>query len=232
MTSRIPQRDYLTFTELVKQLPISEDNLRYAIISGALKPCVRLNGSYSVLEWDEDPVEGWSTSPLCQPSEEQSEYKVTANDWFYLQDPMQTEAFECKFYYASESRDPKKSNSSFDIWHSLADHMTLKDVEERAVFLSVEVKKYEVDYLALSGTTGTSPAEKPLGNRERETLLKLVIGMAIRGYGYDPEALKSTALKEIVDDLADLGVNVGVDRVRHYLKEAANTVLSAKPRQP
>lgn len=71
--------------------------------------------------------------------------------------------------------------------------------------------------------------EKPLGTRERDTLLKLVIGMAQGGYGYDPNQAKSTAIKEIVDDLESRGIGVSDDTVRKFLKEAAATVLPAKP---
>ena len=73
--------------------------------------------------------------------------------------------------------------------------------------------------------------EKPISNTERNTLLKLVIGMAVKGYSHDPAASRSTAPKEIADDLAELGINVTDDTVRKYLKEAANTVLPAKPVQ-
>jgi hypothetical protein len=34
-------------------------------------------------------------------------------------------------------------------------------------------------------------SEKPLGTKERDSLLKLVIGMAIGGYRYDPKAKRS-----------------------------------------
>ena len=45
--------------------------------------------------------------------------------------------------------------------------------------------------------------EKPLGLRERDSLLKLVLGMAIRGYGYDPKAGRSGTVREIAGDLQD-----------------------------
>lgn len=73
--------------------------------------------------------------------------------------------------------------------------------------------------------------DKPLSTTERNTLLKLVIGMAMKGYKHDPAAAKSKAPKEIADDLAELEINISDDTVRKYLKEAANTVLPRKPRQ-
>lgn len=74
--------------------------------------------------------------------------------------------------------------------------------------------------------------DKPLTTTERNNLLKLVIGMAIKGYSHGPAASKSTAPKEIADDLAALGMTITDDTVRKYLKQAADTVLPAKQRQP
>lgn len=67
--------------------------------------------------------------------------------------------------------------------------------------------------------------ESALSTTERNTLLKLTVGMAIKGYGYDPRASKSASPKEISDDLAELGIGVSDDTVRKYLRRAAETVL-------
>lgn len=74
--------------------------------------------------------------------------------------------------------------------------------------------------------------EKPLRTRERDTMLKIIIGMAVKGYSYDPDASRSTLPKEVADDLAALGVGVSDDTVRKYLKEAAESVLPVSPRRP
>lgn len=67
--------------------------------------------------------------------------------------------------------------------------------------------------------------DKPLATIERNTLLKLVIGMAIKGYGYDPQAKRSDIPKSIETDLVQLGIAITDDTVRKWLNEAANTVL-------
>jgi hypothetical protein len=63
--------------------------------------------------------------------------------------------------------------------------------------------------------------EKSLGTRERESLLKLVIGLAIGGYGYDPKAARSDKTTEIAGDLAEQGVALDEDTVRKWLRLAA-----------
>ncbi len=71
-------------------------------------------------------------------------------------------------------------------------------------------------------------SERPrtdLSTRERETLLKLVIGMAIAGYKYKPDATRNVATKDISGDLGGLGIGMDDDTVRKWLKIAADEVL-------
>lgn len=72
---------------------------------------------------------------------------------------------------------------------------------------------------------GAKPEVKPLTTKERNTLLRLVIGMAVAGYGYDSTATKSPIPKQIADDLSGCGISVSDDTVRNYLKEAASAFL-------
>jgi hypothetical protein len=73
-----------------------------------------------------------------------------------------------------------------------------------------------------------TPQFDSLGARERESLLKMVIAMAVRGYKYDPSANRSKITQEIADDLRTLGLSLDVDTVRKYLKSAA-VLLRNKP---
>ena len=63
-------------------------------------------------------------------------------------------------------------------------------------------------------------AERVLSVRERDSLLKLVIGLAVKGYGYDAKASRNSQTREIADDLAGLGIPFDADTVRKYLSEA------------
>lgn len=80
----------------------------------------------------------------------------------------------------------------------------------------------------------TSLAAKPergLGAKERESLLKLVIGMATKGYGHDPRASRSPTAKEVAGDLALQGIPLDEDTVRKYLAEARNLLPSGETEQ-
>lgn len=64
------------------------------------------------------------------------------------------------------------------------------------------------------------PSAEPT-TRERSSLLKLVIGMAVIGYKYDPERDRNEAIKEIADDLDSLGIGMDVKTIRKWLREGA-----------
>ena len=76
---------------------------------------------------------------------------------------------------------------------------------------------------------GEQTPKPELSTKERGSLLKLIIGMAIDGYGYVPTDLKSAIPKEISDILASHAMTISDDTVRKYLKEAVETVLPQKP---
>ncbi|MFN0023005.1 MAG: hypothetical protein ACKVS5_03820 [Parvularculaceae bacterium] len=71
-----------------------------------------------------------------------------------------------------------------------------------------------------AGASAAGDDVKPLGERERNTLLRMIIGMAIRGYSYDPDAKRSEVPKEIADDLGALGLDCSDQTVREKLKGA------------
>ena len=59
---------------------------------------------------------------------------------------------------------------------------------------------------------------------ERQTLLKLVLGMAIEQYGYEPGAACNKAAPDIREDLAGVGRDVADDTIRAKLKDAVDRV--------
>ena len=69
-----------------------------------------------------------------------------------------------------------------------------------------------------------TPTEKPGWVKERDSLWKMVIAMAVDAYRYDPRALKSDVPRQIVDALQKLGIPLDADTVRKHLKAAADLV--------
>jgi hypothetical protein len=80
------------------------------------------------------------------------------------------------------------------------------------------------DLAALASSKGGGvPDKKPTGEldgKSRATLLKMILGMAIDGYGYDPRAARSPIPKQIADALLLLGLSITDETVRDWLKTA------------
>lgn len=72
-----------------------------------------------------------------------------------------------------------------------------------------------------------APKEKSLGQREGDTLRKLVIGLAMVAYAYDPRAARSEVAAEIVRDLELRGLAISDDTVRKHLRESAELLPQA-----
>lgn len=73
-------------------------------------------------------------------------------------------------------------------------------------------------------------AEKPLAAKERDSLLKLVIGMAVDGYGYNPTDTRSPIPGQIAGHLHVLGISISDDTVRKWLNEAAVHLPQERPK--
>ena len=96
---------------------------------------------------------------------------------------------------------------------------------DRAWHDAIQANEHERGTVKVDPTT----VGADLGTLERESLLKLVIGMAIEGYKYSPDAARNTATADIANDLAKLGLTMTDDTVRKWLKQAAKTVLPERP---
>jgi hypothetical protein len=96
--------------------------------------------------------------------------------------------------------------------------------------LDEERQQLEEAQKQLADAEKTSPAKmKPeIGQREKESLLKLVIGLAIGGYGFDPKSARNAKLSEISSDLATAGVPLDDDTIRKWLKAGVELLPSSE----
>ena len=63
-------------------------------------------------------------------------------------------------------------------------------------------------------------SEKPIGARERSTLLKLFLGLALSNYGLDSRTTSQIKVSEIKGDLDLKGINFDDGTIKKYLDEA------------
>lgn len=95
---------------------------------------------------------------------------------------------------------------------------TVERLRAEAVQLATERNELLAQIATLeAGAKGLNP-------KERDSLLKMVIGMAVDAYGYDPTARRSPISSELTDILAGHGLAISEDTVRKWLNEAAQVL--------
>lgn len=102
---------------------------------------------------------------------------------------------------------------------SYVDLVETKDKHIAALSEEVGLLSQEVA-IRRNDSTDTD-TERPVGTRERESMVKLIIGMAAAGYSYNHKATRSAVPGEIEADLARLGIGLDGDTIRKYLREGA-----------
>lgn len=63
------------------------------------------------------------------------------------------------------------------------------------------------------------PDTKPLSTKERDSLIRIIYGMAVDGYGFDPTSAKSPVPIEITEVVSRITGSIDAGTVRKYLKE-------------
>lgn len=223
MTIAVPPRPYATFSELVAKWGQNENSLRFAIISGELKPSMWLTGQLAGLTWQQDSSGQWTHSRsfdevLVQQTD------GAAPRLFYLQNPIQTGPFDCEFGLACDARDPEKSIPCYDLWCRLGECVTLSDVVSKAIFTSQEIEGYEKKFRleSFDATPQTSRPEKPLGRTERHTLLTIIAVLCEEARLDYKTASKTSDLIE--NSAARMGISIGATSIRDHLKKIPNAL--------
>ncbi len=70
-----------------------------------------------------------------------------------------------------------------------------------------------------------SSENNPFSIKEKNKMLSVIYGMAVKKYGYNSKSQRNAATGtntgSISEDLAEMGIDVGSDTIRKYLKEAS-----------
>lgn len=107
---------------------------------------------------------------------------------------------------------------------TLKDHGERRDALVQGYVEILEAQKRSIAELQgqLDEISNAEPTKLPkdLPPRERETVLKLILGMAVAFYGYDPASGRNPAISQIKSDLALKGVKIDDGTIRKYLDEA------------
>lgn len=229
MTLDPSRKRHFTFAQAASHLQFTIEDLNYFVTEGELSPSAFITDkplrTYVML-----PGEHYDETGQVDPEEITS---ANENDFgasqiayprgfFHLVLGRQISSSDCEFQFVST----KPSGLDIgDILYKLDTPIRFSEALDTCVLMATELDRFKA--MVSKHGNGTSEVTQ-LPTKERTTLLKLVIGMAIHGYGLDPAASKSDATKAIADDLQSLGIGLEPDTVRKYLKLAKDMVLDGK----
>lgn len=173
-------------------------------------------------------LQGW-LSPFIEEYNKTLELAQRAIPWKKLFDPVMPSLF---IKWARDNEIPipdelvekveSRSGALVD-WKKMYDELLEKNNNNVQIANDIIANKDA----EIAGLVAQAPVNKALGTREKDSLLKLVIVMAVAGYGYDPKAKRSPIPQQIADDLAERGMPMDVDTVRKWLREAAELLPSS-----
>lgn len=147
---------------------------------------------------------------------------IQVADWKSLFDQQQ-EAFPKLSASLAEEREKylraMKENSKFQEEYSAKANGTIAGYQTLVESLKAKNKELSEALDRLQKDEANS-GKREMGTRERESLLKLVIGMAMGGYGFNPTMARNSATADIETDLTTRGIPLDADTIRKYLNEA------------
>lgn len=178
MTIKLPMRSYLTLQELIERWECTENDLRDLIARGILRPSYFIHHVARKVRFQIDRDDAgtyWVPKAEGEYLDEEGVYRCKLYDVsgpYFLLHPNLKSALDCTFFYFSQDRDhvqgPDEKNMCFAIagkgeWEN---GITLDMVFEKGMIMLSEIARFE-----------EKQEDKPLMERERETLLNIIAVM-------------------------------------------------------
>jgi hypothetical protein len=250
MAIKFLARRYLTFPELLVRWECQPNDIRQAVLSRALVPSMFIDATLLTGWWDEeyDHETGLAAPNFMADVRHTPSRRV--RKFLFMRDPHDTGLMTCSFGTFCDSATATPFDSGDMTWFDPHRQITLDDVVADGVFMSTEVARYEAQNSpnatheqpesALPERPAatqperpeTTPPEQPeFAPQERQVLQKLLLGMAMDQYKYDPEASRNSAVGDISSATDAIGHLVTDDTVRKHLKAAASE-WPPQPRKP
>lgn len=73
-----------------------------------------------------------------------------------------------------------------------------------------------------AGKPAPAGVSESLNPKAKQSLLKLVLGLTIVAYRYDPKKPRGPLIRDVHNDLYDIGINLDEDTIRKWLTEAGD----------
>jgi hypothetical protein len=161
--------------------------------------------------------------PVCQPHKFSNEYRGYCAGIFYL-----PEDEKIKYRY---EKTLEGITTLLPILKHPDNHYIISALNQDGADASdfyFAIDKSEQMFIQLNNPSKSITDEVELPNSVRNSLLKIIIGMAIDGYKYDPDDNKNSLTGSKKDSFSDkfnkLGIQITDETIRKYLKEAESFI--------
>jgi hypothetical protein len=102
------------------------------------------------------------------------------------------------------------------------------DWKARAMDAEGQIEEHKTRIAELEKTIVDNAINSSGATRQHDTLLRILIGIAVEQYGYDPRKARNAAASQISSDLQLHGISVSDDTIRKYLS-AGSELLPVDP---
>lgn len=206
----LPERIYYSIPELADRWKCGISDVLEHIVCGSLAPSIFV-----------DDAPGWVIPKGAKTSVEAVKEPctlLTGEVWFSPTRPLLkgSQRVHGGIFFSEFAGIPAQS-------HVIFENSIEASVENISIRAKPFVELHEKNLLKMSG-----PQAKVVNNAgattERNTLYRMILGMAIAKYGYDPESRRNAATGEnagsISADLEKVGFSIDADTIREHLKAA------------
>jgi hypothetical protein len=217
---KLPDKNWFLFSELIHRWQCSELDIVHLLIEGQLVPSFHFSGEYGAYEVKHENAGDEDHVYLDEVSEVQKGGMVDQllqyrNGFQYLMPPTVVSGTEGEFRFFSGLRSCQNLG---DRCFLIPTPLCMSEVISNGVVMAMEVATFEEFY------GGKKQNEKPLSNRERDTLLT-IIGVLCKEAKLDHTTPAKTA--GLIYSTAKLmGVAIGDSTIESHLKKVSDALAS------
>jgi len=208
---------YFAFSEAANELSISEADLTRHIAVGNIVPSMFFSGRYEHCSIEGHYSDGRPDfNHLCD---------LNIKGSYYLQGHRQTAPSSCTWEWFSEYQDVEKNGHPF---YAIGSELNSLHVKDDLIFMPEELARFRQKFYSEKEAPGLTNEDnredRAVPEKRRNSERKLLIGMAMRGYNYDPKASRQNAVSDIHADLSLLGIKIDEQTIRSILKDAVQVL--------
>jgi hypothetical protein len=222
MTIYLPPKKYYSFAELAARFQCSEQDILHLVIERQITPSFYLDGMHCLefqINRDEDqdgvhlfpsPLDNWESKT------DELQCRTWLTGFHYLVWMQRKGVSECEFLYASKS---SESPDEGDIVYEIERQLCLQDVQKNGVVMADELARFESIH---DKNVDSSPTNKPLTTRERDTLLTIIAALCEAArISIDPPGKAALFIEGLTDSM---GTHVSKRAIENHLKKIPNAL--------